>query len=541
MINSKVLILLLLSIVQIYAQTCFGVDKSAANVCSSVGVCVETDKCSCYSGYDGNQCQNKASTSTCTWNKNTLTKTDYYPTADPKSIDYVNDILKMSIKAPLVEERLDTKIYIQNASYTQCAYPGTYVTNELDQSGVCYNRFNYSLPWITGKNCGWEIKDTEDQKIYNGNMYIEQKENIGTIRGQAIQRNIKRVIPLSVKFQTRVSISTAIKVFAPVNLFTAITRQEYIEGPPKAGVFDFITSLQYPFQIDTSATLAVNQFPSGLVPTLKDISNQQECLANQACTQKFSMGLEVKGACSFTGVYKMKFVLKCHPSITNAADCPLDANKNVDIEISANSEDFCSVVNVNINLSGSLKAYQDVSHTITKNAFLLGQTSFFKAEVSSPKATLKETKIVRVQWEQGNLTKVLFDQSAITTEGTTEKFAIGLFSSNTAAFKFDLDQAYMNIAVDSNADFKVSALVEVKYQAIDGTTEYAYSDASFSVADLKQIQAEEVPVEGSQQSKQSEQIKVFGIYEPKDNGVGKGFIWSLNVFAFILSVYVLMM
>eukprot|EP01080_Neovahlkampfia_damariscottae_P003115 gene3115-5285_t len=536
MISSRILLILLLATLQIYAQICFGVGKTEGSVCSGSGICVGDDKCSCFSGYDGNQCQHKA-ISTCTWNTNTMTKTDFYPTADSDSIDFKNDKLEMSIKAPLVTDRLETNIFIQNASYSQCAYPGNYVVNELDESGKCYNRFNYSLPWSTGKNCGWETQNTEDQRIYNGNMYIEQKENIGLIRGQSIQRYIKRVIPLSVKFQTRVSVSTDIKVFAPVAMFTAVTKQEYIEGPPKSGLFEFITSLQYPFQLDTT-NLNVYEYPVGLVPTLRDISG--ECKPNQPCTQKFAIDLDVKGACSFTGTYKMKYQLKCHPSITNAADCPLDANREVTIEISANSENFCSVVNVNINLSGTLKAYQDVSHTIRKDAFLLGQTSFFKAEVTSPKATLKETKIVRVQWEQGNLTKVLYDNFALTNDGTTEKFVLGSTGSNDAAFKFDLEKEYMNIAEDSNADFKVSALLEVKYQSIDGQTETTFSDASFSILDLKTLQAEVDPVEGSQQSKYSEKIKIFGIYEPNNNG-GNIISIGLNLMFFISSIYVFLM
>ena len=538
MIKTTALILILLSILQIYAQTCFGIDKSTANVCSSAGACVDTDKCSCYSGFDGNQCQNKASTTTCTWNTNSLTKTDFYPIADTNSINFQNDNLYLNIKSPLVTDRLNTKIYIENSTYTQCAYPGNNVINQLDQTGVCYNQFKYTLPWNTGKNCGWKVEDTDEAKIYTGNMYIDQKENIGTIRGQAIQRDIKRVIPLKVKFQTKVTVSTSVKVFAPVNLFAAVTRQEYIEGPPKAGAFEFITSLQYPFQLDTSGNLGVSESPSGLVPTLKDISDQQQCLPNQPCTQKFAMGLGVTSACSFTGTYKMKFVLKCHPSITNAADCPLDANRAVEIDISANSENFCSVVSVDIKLTGTLRAYQDEAHTIRKNAYLLGQTSFFKAEVSSPQATLKESKIVRVQWTQGNLTKVLFDKSAITAEGTTEKFVLGLFSSNSAAFKFALDKAYMNIAVDSNDDFKVSAEVEVKYQSIDGTTETTYSDASFVVRDMKLLQAEVAPEEGSQQSKYSESIKIFGTVETLDNAAGRITMWSLSIVLFIFSIYI---
>jgi hypothetical protein len=76
-------------------------------------------------------------------------------------------------------------------------------------------------------------------------------------------------------------------------------------------------------------------------------------------------------------------------------NCPLDANRDVNIEISANSEDFCTAVNVNIDLTGTLKSYQDAARATPKDAFLLGQTSFFRAQVQSPKATLKETKILK--------------------------------------------------------------------------------------------------------------------------------------------------
>jgi hypothetical protein len=81
-------------------------------------------------------------------------------------------------------------------------------------------------------------------------------------------------------------------------MFTAVTRQEYIEGP-KSGEFDFITYLQYPFKIDTSNPLIVSSFPEGLV----DISDASQCVANQPCNQKYKRTFAVNGACS-TGTYK---------------------------------------------------------------------------------------------------------------------------------------------------------------------------------------------------------------------------------------------
>jgi hypothetical protein len=76
---------------------------------SQLIACVKQDFCSCFSGFDGLQCENQASTTTCTWNKNSLTKTDFYPTADTSKVFFNDDKLFMSIKAPLVEDRLETK------------------------------------------------------------------------------------------------------------------------------------------------------------------------------------------------------------------------------------------------------------------------------------------------------------------------------------------------------------------------------------------------------------------------------------------------
>jgi hypothetical protein len=230
----------------------------------------------------------------------------------------------------------------------------------------------------------------------------------------------------------------------------------------------------------------------------------------------------------------MTLKLQCHPSISNPINCPLDANRDVNIEISANSEDFCTAVNVNIDLTGTLKSYQDATHTVVKDAFLLGQTSFFQAAVQSPKASLKETKIIRVQWDQGNLTKVLYDNSAITPEGTIEKFVLGASAATTADFKFDLDKAYMNIPEDGNQDFAVSALLQVKYQAIDGTTTFSSYSQSFSMKDLKFTEAVVPPTEDSQNSKYSSKIKIFGLVEAKNNGANSIVLSFIVLFSLII-------
>jgi len=225
--------------------------------------------------------------------------------------------------------------------------------------------------------------------------------------------------------------------------------------------------------------------------------------------------LAIQSACSFTGLYEASFKLSCHPSITNPANCPLDLNNNnVRIQISANSENFCTAANVNINLVGTLTSYSDNTYQVPKNAFLLDQRSYFQAQVSSPKATLKSSTLIRAQWTQGNITKVLYDNSAITPEGTNEGFVVGPSTANTAAFNFLLSSNWMSIPVDSSSDFNVSATIQVSYQAIDGTTSNSLLEKSWRMSSLSSPSLDSTLSANSQSSKYAERIQVFGIKGP---------------------------
>ena len=132
----------------------------------------------------------------------------------------------------------------------------------------------------------------------------------------------------------------------------------------------------------------------------------------------------------------------------------------------------------------------------------MGQNSFFQALISSPKATLKSSTITRVQWSAGNLTRVLYAQSAITTEGSREQFALGPNGAYTAAFKFLLSPQWMDVPEDLSRDFNVSAVVKVQYEAIDGTTANKFFEQKWNVRDfaVKSIQADAGKVANSQDS-----------------------------------------
>lgn len=215
-----------LLLLNVKAYQCFGVDSFSLNVCSGQGACYGIDKCNCNSGYAGAKCEQKASTS-CVWNLNSQTQTNYYPIIEASTLDFQNNNLIINILAPLVQGRLNTTIYIEDPTNLDCKYPGNFATNTLSETLPCNNVYGFVLPWNRGQRCGWSMQTQDGYITYTAKIFIEELENIGTLRGTPIQRIIKRIIPVSVKFQTSIELSTTVKVYAPVNLYAAVVKQVY--------------------------------------------------------------------------------------------------------------------------------------------------------------------------------------------------------------------------------------------------------------------------------------------------------------------------
>jgi hypothetical protein len=461
-----------------------------AQDCNSNGV-KNYNFCSCFSGYSGTSCEMKAQPP-CTWHNLTNLGTDFYPTMETNSLQFQNDILKFSILSKIVNNRLDTKIYIQQ-NYTDqseiCGYPGNFSSNTLDLTGLCYNRFNYSIPWNLGKNCYWTIFKTLDEDIYSGVIYIEQKENLGSIRGIPIQRFLKSAIPMSIKFKKRITLSSNIQVSSPIDMISAITRLEYVRGPPQSGIIEFITSLAYPFVLNASSVTNVLISTAGLSGTLVDISDPSLCLPGSPCTQKFRILVSVTSACSFTGLYKMKFNFACQPG----SQCPI-TYENATITLDVNSENFCTVTNVNIGLNGVMNSYSDSLFQIKSNNFILGKTAYFKS-VLSANAALQSSNLERVQVINGNSTKVAYD-NGITSDGQIMGFQYTGNYSNSVTFHLNS----FEVPADSNAQITVEATIRVTYVN-------AQNDYKFDFIQSKFVMDESDGV-GSQNTKVSKSIEI---------------------------------
>jgi hypothetical protein len=506
---SKILLLLCLA-ATLSAQLCYGIDASNSTVCSSQGACLSTNAtanvCSCYSGYAGNNCAQVAPTSTCTWNNNTQSNVGFYPTLDTPNMAFTNNMLYLSFKAPLVNGRLNSTVYIQSKSYTQCAYPGNYTTNTLDLSTPCYNRFNYSIPWDVAVNCGWDVVVGTDQDVYSANVFVESLEVIGAIRGYPVYRSVQTMVPISITFKKRLFISAIITVESHAALYTAILVKKYIPGPPVSGDFDFLTSLQYPYMMNTSAPFSVVSVPTGLTASISDISIAGECPSGAPCVQKWRIPVGVTTACTFTGTYTINFKLQCHPSIVDPVNCPLDStNNNAVATLTVDSENFCVTAGINVGLIGTLKSYSDNAFTVQKSAYSHGNTAYFRASLASSQAFLTGCKIISVQWEDETslVTQTLYSNSFITTEGINEVFALGPNDTSTASFNFKLDPSWMPVPVDGSRNFNVSAIVEVSYAKPGMQGDFSSNmKMNFAASDL----APAIAYDGNQPDKKVVQI-----------------------------------
>jgi len=198
--------ILILTQLVISQKTCNGILSTSASVCNSKGLCIAQNKCSCYSGYSGQYCSIMASNA-CKWHNISKLSTNQYPTIDLQKTKFENDTLKIAIKSEIVKDRLYTQVFMINKTNPDCTYPGQYWNQGFDNTGTCANIYNGNTPWIKGKKCGWIKNETDTEIKYTGNVYIDQVESLGEMRGQKITRDIRSVIPFLIRFQKVIEVS----------------------------------------------------------------------------------------------------------------------------------------------------------------------------------------------------------------------------------------------------------------------------------------------------------------------------------------------
>lgn len=132
------------------------------------------------------------------------------------------------------------------------------------------------------------------------------------------------------------------------NYVTAVlTDQEYYIGPPQRGYFEFFTKTQFPFRLFNPQIITL---PPGLNPTpIQEVPLPGQCQQNQECIQKWRFFTDITTACTLTGSYQVSFNQNCFNWGNKV--CQNNQQFAPSVSITVNSENFCTVVQLNIQLA----------------------------------------------------------------------------------------------------------------------------------------------------------------------------------------------
>lgn len=436
---------------------CFGVSEYNSSVCNNNGFCVADNRCTCFSGYGSADCGVKANPG-CVWNNVSQSYSGFYPVLNNAMTSLTGSNLRIQFRVPVVTQRRNATIYIQSKANSSCIIPGLYGSNTIDQSYPCANVFDLVLSWGMASYCGWNVRDLGDSLSYNGTIYYEANENLGDIRGYPIVRRVTSGVPMLIKFMKRISFFTTIQLDSLMGLYSALISTLYIPGPPVVGQIEILTALQAPYVVNTTLPMTVISAPPGMTPTFTLIQN--EGCANSQCIQRFRLSLAVSTACSFTGTYVIGFKVSCQSGTCEDQDSS--------ISVQVDSEDFCTQTTIDIGLTGTQQSFSSSAFNTLQSQFKYDETAFFRVLTSSSQVALSTTRIMRVQWETSQTSKLLFSNFATTLDGQNQQFQTYGNGSTFATYGFKLDSRYMPVGTSNTTVFNISTVVEVRYIGFSG-------------------------------------------------------------------------
>jgi hypothetical protein len=307
-------------------------------------------------------------------------------------------------------------------------------------------------------------------------MLLKHHDLIDPFAGRAGQAPVERitqhVVPIQVQFQKFIDVSTNITVQSPVRLLVAVTRQE-VASDTKNAIIEVTTNLLYPYKLTAEQ---LSQVPSAAYPGMNfsiiEVGSSALCpnTPGAACTQVFRINIAIGNNCQITGAYGLLWNLTCQlDSVSGArpASCAINNDATASAAISILSEDFCAKVSVKITISGTLTSFDSATYLVPKSQFIVNQSSYFKAEVASPDATLTSSVVRSVKLVSGA------EQILIYSDGSSAipEAAFGLDQSGAdfAEFFFTLKGSYITgIGQDASKQYSVVARIDVTFTGVPG-------------------------------------------------------------------------
>jgi hypothetical protein len=430
--------------------------------------------CACPSGSFGPECQsNSAPSCDASFATVTALETDNIPTQVTAS--FTNDELTVVVDSPLVSERRWTTVWVDESvqSHPSCGYPGDFWSRSTDDTD-CHDIFTGVMDWsVQTSTCGWEFDNTDAEYfIYNADMILQHHDFIdpfGSRGGAEVERLTQHIIPLVVRFQKYVDVSTQISVSAPITLLAAITLQT-VDPNTKEATIEITTNLLYPYKLDSESLSSLPGLPEYVDYTYEIVEDSDPALCpaddpNSSCTQKFRITIDASTGCEISGNYSVAWSAFCQA----ADNCFLDGPTDVGADLIILSEDFCAEISVLVEIDGSLTSYADNTYDANpaQSNFLLDAVSYYQALIVSPDATLESSTIRTVKTVNGGTTTILYDEGI--SGPAAAAFSLDGAGADYARFFFTLSEDWLGVfGQDEVRDYSVEARIDVTYSGVPG-------------------------------------------------------------------------
>lgn len=376
--------------------------------------------------------------------------------------------------------------------------------NTLDD---CWYGYKASIPWDTLEaNGGLDLDDGTDPDSdyymdvsgnfpmkYRGAVYVySEQELAGDIyTSTSFTRESINPLPWEVIIQKTVSIvTTEIEIYAAIETqLVLVTHAVLIDALQVLlghleihAELSVATTIQWPFHIinmavtTNSTQLAVDDV-YGVVETI-ECSNPDPLLEesdNDPCTQHWAFKTESVGAmeegcpgCILEGWFLLAWDVECFDDIL-PVDCPIDDDTdNGDGAVKLTTGDICPEIVDEVELTGTLNAYEDDLRDDEKNAFFYGQIAYFEASMSSDELDVIWSQLEKVQVTYALDTDIVYDRETGLIDGDC---AMTLddpdADDNEVWFHFTptntVGTVFNNVARFESEDFTVDATIQVRY------------------------------------------------------------------------------
>lgn len=156
------------------------------------------------------------------------------------------------------------------------------------------------------------------------------------------------------------------QVFGPPSLaIDAAFVGQTVSTQTQSGNLQYLSAVQYPLAIEN---VEVIDLPYGVAAWIEIVN--VNCSTIGPCVQRLDLHLNTS-SCTISGIYRLALSIGCRSEV----GCPDEARNGTQVYLESRvvSQNLCSEVSVDIDLSGYIQAYTDNTFSNQALAFYPGQ------------------------------------------------------------------------------------------------------------------------------------------------------------------------